>query len=406
MTNHMRKLQGVPIETKEAPENDLDELKKAFDGYHAETKAAAKTAADELAKVQTDLANERKEREALEARINRGGLATGGDGDEKAAAEEHKALAKFARTDDISDLKSLSVGSDPDGGYFVTPAMSTSMTKRLYDESPMRRICRVETITAGDSFEEIDDRDEVGATWVGENASRPSTDTPAVGKWKVPVCEIYAMQPITQKLLDDTGRDLGGWIEGKITDKIGRTEGTAFISGEGGLQPKGLLPYDTVTDTDFARAAGKIQYVPTGNASAFPSSNPGDVLKTLLWSLRAPYRKGAVWQMNSTTASVIDKFKDGMGNYLWRFGMTAGAPASLLGYPVEINEDMPDIGANAFPVAFGNFKEAYCIVDKAGVKFLRDPYTNKPNVLFYAYRRVGGGLANDDAVKLLKCATS
>lgn len=357
--------------------------------------------------VDTSLEAERKEREALEARINRGGLGGGhktGGGD---VTVEHKALSKFARSGDESELKTNSVGSDPDGGYLVLPVMSDQMTTRLFDMSPMRRISRVETLITGDAFEEIDDRDEIGAEWVGESDGRPETDTAELDKWRIPVGEIYALQRVTQRLLDDANRDVGAWVDGKITDKFGRSEGTAFVTGDGlNGKPRGLLAYDTVTTSDLTRPGGKIQYVPIGDASDFPASNPADVLRTLMWSLRAPYRRGAVWQMNSNTASRIDKFKNGTGDYIWRDGMTAGAPPSLLGYPVEINEDFPDIGANAYPIAFGDMKLAYCIVDKVGIKFLRDPFTSKPNVLFYAYKRVGGGLANDDAIKLLKVAAN
>jgi HK97 family phage major capsid protein len=332
------------------------------------------------------------------------GLKAGNRVDTAAAKAEHKALDKFIRTGDESEIKSMSVGSDPDGGYTVMPVMSDSMTTRLFDQSPMRKICRVETITAGDAFEELDDRDEPDATRVGETESRPATETPQLGKWRIPVEEIYALQPVTQRLLDDTSRDLGGWIEGKVTDKFGRSEGTAFISGDGVKKPRGLLNYTAVTTADATRTAGQIQYVKTGGASGFAASNQADALKTLMWTLRTPYRTGAVWMMNSSTAAAVDKFKESTTNaYIWRNGMQLGEPAALLGYPVVINEDMPDLGSNTFPIAFGNFKLAYCIVEKRGIKWLRDPFTNKPNVLHYAYKRVGGGLANDDAVKLLKC---
>lgn len=349
------------------------------------------------------IAAERKEREELEARINRQGLTASGWKGERSAEPELKALGAFARSGDDSEIKTMSVGSDPDGGYTVLPVLSERMTTRLYDISPMRKVSRVEVISAGDAFEEIDDRDESDAVWVGEHTSRPATDTPKIGKWVVPVHEIYALQPITQRLLDDSSRDMGVWIEQKISDKFARSEGTAFVSGDGHLKPKGFLTYDAVEDGDFTRERGKLQYVKTGKAASFPDSNPADVLKKLMWSLRTPYRNGACWMMNSSTAQAIDKLKNGGGDYIWRDGMTVGAPPSLLGYPVEINEDMPDIGANAFPIAFGNFQLGYCIVEKVGIKYLRDPYTDKPNVLFYAYRRVGGGVANDDAIKLLKC---
>lgn len=350
---------------------------------------------------------ERNEREELEAKMNRlfAGGGIGGSGKHQDHAAEYKALTKFIREKgDVSEFKSLNVSGNPDGGYFVSPVFSDGMTTRLYDLSPMRRLCRVETIEAGDAFEEIDDRDEADATWVGEKQSRPKTATPDVGKWTVPVREIYSLQPVTQRLLDDTSRDLGSWIVTKITDKFSRSEGTAFATGFGQLTPRGFLTYPQVMDGDFQRDRGALQYVKTGDANGFPASNPADVLRTLMWTLRAPYRAGAVWQMNSNTASAIDKFKNAQGDYIWRDGQTSGAPPSLLGYPVEMNEDMPDLAAGNCPIAFGNFKLGYCIVDKKGVKLLNDPYTDKPNVLFYAYRRVGGGLANDDAIKLLKVA--
>lgn len=345
---------------------------------------------------------ERKEREELEARLNRGMIGSATTRRQDASAEL-KALALFAKTDDRSELKAMSVGSDPDGGYTVLPVLSDRMTTRLYDLSPMRQLARVETIDAGDAFEEIDDRDEVGATWVGEKESRPATDTPKIGKWIVPVHEIYALQPLTQRLLDDSNRDLGAWIMRKIADKFARSEGEAFIVGDGIQKPKGLLSYQTTTANDFSRTPGQIQYVKTGDASGLPSTDPADVLINLLWALRSPYRRNACWLMNSTTASVIEKVKNGSGDYIWRPSMTSGSPNELLGYPVYIDESMDDFGSNKYPIAFGDFQQAYCIVDKRGIKFLRDPYTDKPNVLFYAYKRVGGGLANDDAVKLLKC---
>jgi len=351
------------------------------------------------------LEDEKKEREDLEARINRQGGAgiSTGKGDQVA---ERKALNVFIRTDNDTELKALSVGSDPDGGYHVLPVMSGTFTKRLFDLSPMRRLSRIETITAGDGFEEIDDREEANAVWIGESAARPALDTPKVGKWSVPVHEIYSLQPITQRLLDDANFDLATWIEQKIADKFARSEGTAFVAGDGMLKPKGLLSYPTSDKGDFDRPRGTIQFVKSGNSTGFPAAsssvNPADSLKSLLWALRAPYRTGAVWQMNSNTASMIDKWKNENGDYIWRYGMLAGSPSSLLGYEVAINEDMPNVGAGAYPISFGNMNLAYCIVEKLGIKFLRDPYTAKPNVMFYAYRRVGGGLANDDAVKLLK----
>ena len=379
-----------------------------FKAVHEAFMDVNKTITEFSESIKKDLKAEREEREALEAKINRmnafGGGAGGGSKTitSEDAKKEYKALNTFIRSGDDAEMKAMSVGSDPDGGYTVLPFMSAQMTTRIYDQSPMRRLCHAETVTHGDAFEEIDDRGEAEANWVSETGTRSKGATPQIGKIRIPIHEIYALQPITQRLLDDSDRDLGAWIDGKIGDKFGRKEGTGFISGDGVGKPRGLLEYTTTTENDFTREAGKIQHVVSGDANLlFPSGN-ADVLKTTIWKLRAPYRQGAVWQMNSNTASAMDKIKDNYGDYIWRNGMTAGAPPSLLGYPVEINEDMPDIAANAYPVAFGNFQLAYIIVDKPGIKMLRDPFTDKPNVLFYAYKRVGGGLGNDDAVKLIK----
>lgn len=318
---------------------------------------------------------------------------------------ERKAVGTFARTGDETELKAMSSGSDPDGGYTVTPALSAQMLKRIYDQSPMRRLARVETIGAGDAFEEPIDNADVGATWVGEHEARPATSTPTLGLLRVPVNEIYSLQPITQRLLDDSRFDIGSWIEGKMGDKFGRSEGVACVSGNGIAKPRGFLDWEVDTGIDGTRPWTKLQYVVSGTA-ATPADVDGqaDGIKSLYWALRSPYRSNGTWLMASSTANAIDKLKDANKDYIWRDGMTSGAPPSLLGRPVEFDENMPSIGANTFPIAFGDFKAGYLIVDKLGVRYLRDPFSDKPNVQFYAYRRVGGDVANSDAIKLLKCS--
>lgn len=337
------------------------------------------------------------ERKANKARL--GGTPTGAP-DDAALANERKALGAFVRTGDDAELKSMMVGSDPDGGYFVHPAMSASMTKRLFDVSPMRRVADVQTITAGDAFEEPLDTDESGATWVGENEARPATTTPKVGLRRVPVHEIYSNQPVTQRLIDDSGFDVGAWVEGKIADKFGRAEATAFVNGNGIKKPTGFLSWATDPAADITRPWNKLQHVVSGGAGVVSA----DDLRNLYWALRAVHRGNGTWLMTSATANSIDKLKDLQGDYLWRDGMTAGAPPSLLGRPVEFAEDMPAIATGNLPIAFGDFKAGYQIVEKVGIRYLRDPFTSKPNVLFYAYRRVGGDVRSSDAIKLMKIA--
>jgi HK97 family phage major capsid protein len=374
-----------------AIKESLDEIKNAT----TEAIGSVKTEVQQLAQ-RTD---------QVEAVLRRPGAGGGHANDNSDLRHEIKALTTFIRSGDDSDLKdiqaSMSVGSDPDGGYLVLPQYSTTLTKRLYDATPMRRLARVETITTGSEWVEPVDKGESGAVWVGEQSARPATDTPKLAQIRIPLEEVYALQPITQRLVDDGGFDLGSWIEGKISDKFARTEGSAFVTGNGTNKPRGFLTYDTSTDDDFTRPWNNLQTVLSGHATEIM----GDGLKNLVWSLRAPYRAGASWLMNSNTASKLDKLKDGQGNYLWRIGVQAGAPNELLGYPVEFDETMPDVEAGSHSIAFGNIKLAYVIIDRAGIKFLRDPFTNKPNVLFYGYKRVGGGVANSEAIKLLKTGT-
>lgn len=385
---------------------ELAEIKAGLDGL-------VKTTTEALAKVSAELATERKEREELELRMGRMSLSGGGAGgglDTKALQDEREALGAYIAKGDGSklvEMKAMSVGSDPNGGYVVLPQMSASMNKKLFDQSAMRRLARVVTLTEGDAWEEIIDADEPDAEWVAEQQLRNDTGTPDIGKARVVLHEIHASPKTTQKLLDTSYVDVGGWLEGKVADKFSRTEGVAFISGDGVGKPFGLLSGTPVTTGDATRNWGTLQYFPTGAAGSLAGSNPADVLRNLVWGLRAPYRRGAAWLMNSNTANTVDKIKDGTGNYIWRNNMTAGAPPALLGYPVEFDETMPDVStSNAFPIAFGNFALAYVIVELNGLRVLRDPFTAKPNVVFYTYKRVGGDISNSEAVKLLKSSVS
>ncbi|NNM71422.1 phage major capsid protein [Enterovirga aerilata] len=378
---------------------DLAELSRQFSAHHGEVKGLLERTGARLGEFDTQLQAHGDRLDGFEKRLNRPGSVDMKAGD---ASAEHKALATFARRGDDAELKAMSVGSDPDGGFLVHPVLSSRMTKRLFDTTPMRQLARVETITQGDAFEEPLDLDDVGATWVGETESRPETSTPQVGILRIPLEEIYANPKVTQRLLDDSGFDIGGWLEGKISDRFGRTEGASFVTGDGVKKPRGFLSYGTSAQKDGSRPWSSLQTVPSGHATEITA----DGLKDLTWSLRAPYRQGAGWLMNTNTAARIDKLKDSSGAYIWRDSMIAGAPPMLLNYPVTFSEDMPDVVAGAVPIAFGNFKLGYIIVDRAGIKWLRDPFSAKPYVMFYAYKRVGGGLANSEAIKLLLVSAS
>lgn len=342
-----------------------------------------------------------KRLDEIERKANRARLGGGGEREVKASdcAAEHKALGLFAKAGDDSEFKSMSVGEGPAGGYFVLPAVSTAMTKRIFDQSPIRRLARVITIESSDSWEEPIDKGDSEAIWVGEKQTRSATDTPEVGLFNIPLREIWAQQPITQKLLDTSYINIGSWIEEKLSDKFARTEGVEFVNGEHPLKPQGFMTLDKSALGDLAsRPNNALQFVVSGAATAVTA----DSLRDLYWSLRAPHRANATWLMASATANAIDKLKNGVGDYIWRDSSTAGLSPTLLGRPVEFDENMPTIGAGTFPIAFGDWPRGYVIVDRLGLRFVRDPFTSKPNVLFDAFKRVGGGVANTDAIKLLK----
>jgi HK97 family phage major capsid protein len=308
------------------------------------------------------------------------------------------------------EAKAMSAGSDPDGGYVVHPVMSSGMTKVMADISPVYRLARRVPMTTGASFEEPIDREQLDATWVSELGSRSDTPTPALGLFTVPLHEIYTMPKLSQKLIDTASINVVQWLTDKSGEAFAIKEGQAFHDGNGVGRPRGFMSYTLSTAGDATRTWGQVQYLFTGASGAFPTSsttvNPADILVDVVSAMKAQYRNGAVWLMNRTTAGICRKLKDSEGRHVWVDSLVLGAPSVLLGYPVEIDEQMPDVGANALAIAFVNLAKAYTIIEQPGVKFLADPYTNKPNVLLYSYRRIGGGLNNSEAVKLLKFGTS
>lgn len=308
----------------------------------------------------------------------------------------------------FSEVKGMSVGTDPAGGYMVHPVLSDGMTKVMAEISPVYRLARKVPLPTGDAFEEPIDRDTAAAAWTGELSARAETASPALGLLRVELEEIYAMPKVSQKLIDTAGFDPVAWLTTKVGESFAVKEGAAFHDGTGAGQPRGFLSYPTVTTGDATRAWGQLQHISTGASGAFPTSsttvNPADVLVDVITSMKAQYRNGAVWLMNAATAGAVRKLKDAEGRHVWVDSLIQGQPPLLLGYPVELDESMPDIGAGSLSIAFANLQRAYIIVEQPGIKFLTDPYSDKPNVLLYCYRRVGGGLANSEAIKLLRFA--
>jgi HK97 family phage major capsid protein len=212
------------------------------------------------------------------------------------------------------------------------------------------------------------------------------------------------MPAATTTLLEDSAVNIDEWLAREVEVAFAVQEGNAFVIGDGNNKPKGFLSYPTVANS--AWEWGKLGYIATGQAGAFPASDPSDVLIDLIYALKAGYRQNAVFVMNRKTQSAVRKFKDSGGSYLWQPPAAAGGRATLMTFPVIEAEDMPDIAANSLSIAFGDFSRGYLVVDRQGVSVLRDPYTAKPYVLFYTTKRVGGGVQDFDAIKLLKFAAS
>jgi len=244
----------------------------------------------------------------------------------------------------------------------------------------------------------------MAAGWVSETAARPQPDSGKLAALSFPTMELYAMPAATQALLDDAAVDIEAWLAGEIDIVFAEQEGAAFVNGDGINRPKGFLTYPAVADS--AWTWGNLGYGATGSAGDWGATDPSDTLIDVIYALRAGHRQNAGFMMNRRTQADIRKFKDADGNYLWRPPASAGQAASLMGFPVAEAEDMPDIAAGAFALAFGDFRAGYLVVDRAGVRILRDPYSAKPYVLFYTTKRVGGGVHNFEAIKLVKFAAN
>ncbi len=311
------------------------------------------------------------------------------------------AFERFLRKDEIAlspdERKALSVGSDPDGGYTVHPDMSGAVSRKIFDTSPMRAYAAIQTIGT-DALEGLYDDNEMTANWVQETGGRAATATAEIGMWRIPVHELYAFPQATQKLLDDSSMNVEAWISDKVGDKFARTEATAFVTGDGTGKPRGFTTYANGTSI-----REQVEQIKTGVNGDFPAApDGGDTLITALYSLKAPYRANASWFMNRSTMAAVRKLKDSDGAYIWSPGIAADQPATLLGYPVApAFEDMADIATGSLSIAVGDMRSAYQIVERQGMRVLRDNLTNKPYVGFYSVRRCGGGLVNGEAIKLI-----
>lgn len=317
-----------------------------------------------------------------------------------------KSVVKWMRKGDgvlsAEERKAMLVGQDSEGGFLVMPDTSGRIVTKIRDLDPIRQIANVQSIGT-DALEGIEDLDEAGFGWVGETGTRSDTTTPGVGKWRIEAHECYAQPKATQKLLDDSMVDIEAWLSGKVSDKFARGQGDAFINGDGVAKPRGFATYDTAATADESRAWGTFEHVVTGANGAFHTTQ-ADPLFDLEMAFKPAYLMNARWVTRRAVIAAIRKFKTSTTNeYIWQPGLQAGQPSQLLGYPIVIAQGMPvHTTTGNLGMAFGDFNAGYQIVDRIGIRVLRDPYTDKPYVKFYTTARVGGGAINFDAIKFIK----
>ncbi|MXU66314.1 phage major capsid protein [Oceanomicrobium pacificus] len=331
-------------------------------------------------------------------------------GEEDLSAPHQKAFAAYVRSGDDDAMrglpieeKALSTAVAADGGYLVDPQTADRINGVLRGAATLRSIAKVVQVEAS-AYDMLVDVTDIGAGWADETADATETATPQVERISIPLHELSALPKASQRLLDDSAFDVEGWLAERIADRFARAEGAAFLSGTGADQPLGVMSYTAVPDASWSW--GNLGYVATGESGDFNPGEPADAIVDLVYALGARYRANAHFVMNSKTAGAVRKMKDADGRFLWSDGLAAGEPARLMGYPVLVAEDMPDIAPDATAIAFGDFNAGYTIAERPDLRILRDPFSAKPNVLFYATKRVGGDVSDFAAIKLLKFATS
>jgi HK97 family phage major capsid protein len=397
----------------------IDVIQRSFEEF----KAANDKRIDDIAKGKADVLTEEKvnkinadlsaQQKAIEDLIKKTAFRAGAEDKKTGRTEHQKAFDAYVRKGDAAgveaivaaspELKALSVGSNPDGGYLAPVELDREIMRIAEIVSAMRSVAQVITI-GGQAYKKLINRGGAASGWVGETETRAETATPTISQMDFPAMEVYTRPYATQQALDDSFINVEQWLAEEVSIEFTAQEGAAFVSGNGTNRPRGINSYNVVANASYAW--GSVGFVASGAAGAFSTANAADRLIDLMAALRQGYRPGARWMMNRLVDAEIRKLKDGNGQYLWAPGIAAGAPTSLLGYPVTIDDNMPDIAANTLSILFGDFRRAYLIVDRMGVRTLRDPFSNKPFVEFYTTKRVGGGIQNFEAVKAMRFSAS
>ncbi|MFS0737182.1 phage major capsid protein [Sphingomonas sp. 1P06PA] len=371
-----------------------------------ETKADALEASFDAVAQAEQIEGVRAEVAALRARIDQAAIIAGRPALSGAKADDRPQTRAFvdrylrAGQDSGIEVKAVAGTTDAAGGFALPEEIDARIDRTLKAASPIRRIANVVQVGSA-AYRRLVTTGGVASGWAAEGAARPETSTPTFGEVSPPMGDLFANPAATQAMLDDAQFDLEGWLAEEVAAEFARAEGQAFVTGSGINRPKGFLTYPTGTAGDATRPFGTLQHLASGAAGAF-GSNPENRLIDLVQLLRSPYRQGACFVMNSATLATIRKFKTADGAFLWQPGLVSGQPDTLLGYPVVEAEDMPDIAADALAIAFGNFRTGYLITERHATQVLRDPYSNKPFVHFYSTKRIGGAVANSEAIKLMK----
>lgn len=361
----------------------LDELKSGIQSSDTTAK---------VEKVAADVERLQKEVEDAHVKLSAGNVSVGGKD-----TEYTQAFQAHMRKGEVQ--ASLNKGTNADGGYLAPVEWDRTITDKLVKISPMRELATVQTIsTAG--YTKLFNLGGTTSGWVGETAARPQTNTATFAPLTYTTGEIYANPTATQQILDDAAINLEQWLAGEVQTEFALQEGKAFWGGDGVNKPTGILTYVTGGTNAAKHPFGAIAQVNSGAAAAITA----DSIISLIYSLPSEFRANARFVMNNATQAAVRKLKDGQGNYLWQPSFVAGQPATLAGYPITEVADMPDVAANANAILFGDFKRGYIVIDRTGVRVMRDPYTNKPYVHFYTTKRVGGGLLNPEPLRALKIA--
>ena len=391
---------------------DFEEFKKTNDARleSLEKKGVAPEEKEKLEKIEKSLQTQEERMEQFKTALERPGKGKGQD--DSLTKEAKSAFNKYMRKGRIEsedqqkiissyseEMKALSVDNDPDGGFLVRPEVGSGIIERVFESSPIRQFADTITISS-DAYEEPVDFDEAESGWVGERQSRPNTDTPELQMLRIPVHEIYANPKATQKILDDSSVDMEAWLQRKVSRKFARDEASAFVSGDGIGKPKGITQYAAGT------SYGQIEQINSGANGDVTA----DGLINLQGALFEEFQMNARFMMKRELATEVRKLKDQDNRYLWTYAgddqFSDRRVATLLGRPVHYAADMPEAATNSLSIAYGDFLEGYLIVDRIGIRVLRDPYSNKPFIHFYTTKRVGGAAKNTQALKLQKLATS